>query len=623
MPTEQGGVPGGEPGPHHDGSSLYVGAQTPAFGDRVPVRVRVPRSAGVDTVWLRVVEDAEPRYLPATRSGSEDGEDWYTAEIRIHNPVTHYRALLDRGPAGYTWLNGTGEHSREVADRHDFRLTTFDPGPDWGPDAVVYQIFPDRFGRSRDAQHREPPGWAVPADWDDPVIHVGPDTPRQFYGGDLDGIVDHLDHLRDLGATAIYLTPIYPARSNHRYNATSFDGVDPLLGGDAALARLSAAAHAWGLQVIGDFTTNHSGDDHAWFTAARAGGPERGYYYFDDRDSQEDGVGFDGHGTYVSWMDHPSLPKFNLESAELRDRLFGPDDSVVARWLRPPFDLDGWRIDVANMTGRYGPFDHGHDVARELRATLDAVRPGSALLAEHCHDYSADLIGDGWQGAMNYAGFTRPVWSFLTATNNGLGFLGMPQRIPRRGGADAVATMRDFLASTPWKVAVRHWNLLASHDTPRFRTVTGDPALVRLGIGLQMTYPGAPMIFAGEEWGLEAVDGEHSRTPMPWHRPDTWDRDTLNAFRELIALRRDHPALRTGGLRWVIQTDDAIGYLRETAQERLLVVVARAPWSGAALPGRLAAGPPQTRYGGVDLIASEQLIAVPGDGPGVGVWQLA
>jgi alpha-glucosidase len=109
---------------------------------------------------------------------------------------------------------------------------------------------------------------------------------------------------------------------------------------------------------------------------------------------------------------------------------------------------------------------------------------------------------------------------------------------------------------------------------------------------------------------------------MPWHRPDTWDRDTLNAFRELIALRRAHPALRTGGLRWVIQTDDAIGYLRETAQERLLVVVARAPWSGAALPGRLAAGPPQTRYGGVDLIASEQLIAVPGDGPGVGVWQL-
>ena len=390
MPTTQGGVPGGEPGPHHDGSSLYVGDQTPRSGDRVPIRVRVPRSAGVDSVWLRVVEDAEPRYVRATAGGPAGGcddEDWYSAEIRVHNPVTHYRVLLDRAAAGYSWLNGAGEHTREVADRHDFRLTTYDPGPDWGPDAVVYQIFPDRFGRSR---ARDLPDWAVPADWDDPVEHVGPDTPRQCYGGDLDGIVDHLDHITDLGATAIYLTPIFPARSNHRYNATSFDCVDPLLGGDEALARLAGAAHARGLHLIGDFTTNHSGDDHAWFTAARAGGPERGFYYFTGP----------GPDDYVSWMDHPSLPKFNLESVDLRARLFGTGDSVVARWLRPPFDLDGWRIDVANMTGRYGPFDHGHDVARELRATLDAVRPGSALLAEHCHDYSADLVGDGWPGAM-------------------------------------------------------------------------------------------------------------------------------------------------------------------------------------------------------------------------------
>jgi alpha-glucosidase len=616
MPTNHGGVPGGEPGPHHDGSSLYVGAQTPAFGDQVPVRVRVPRSAGVDAVYLRVVEDAEPRYFKATASSHQDGEDWYTADIKVHNPVTHYRVLLDRAAAGYTWLNGTGEHSREVADRHDFRLTTYDPGPEWGPDSVVYQIFPDRFGRSRE---REMPDWAVPAQWSDPVIHVGPQTPLQFYGGDLDGVTEHLDHLTDLGVTAIYLTPIFPARSNHRYNATSFDRVDPLLGGDEALARLSTAAHGRGMHVIGDFTTNHSGDDHDWFTAAKAGGPERGFYYFDDHSD----AGFDNHGNYVSWMDHPTLPKFNLDSAELRGRLFGPGDSVVARWLRPPFDLDGWRIDVANMTGRYGPFDHGHDVARELRATLDAVRPGSALLAEHCHDYSADLIGDGWQGAMNYAGFTRPVWSWLTASDNGLGFLGMPQRIPRRRGADTVATMRDFLASTPWKVALRHWNLLASHDTPRFRTVTGDPVGVHLGVGLQMTYPGAPMIFAGEELGLEALDGEHARTPMPWSRPGSWDRGTLDAFRDLIAVRRAHPALRTGGLRWVIEADDAIGYLRETADERLLVVVARAPWSGATLPGRLAAGRPQTCYGGVDLVASERVIVVPGDGPGVGIWRLA
>ena len=531
----------------------------------------------------------------------------------MHNPVSSYRVLLSRGAAGYSWLNGTGEYSRDVPDQHDFRLTTYDPGPAWALDSVVYQVFPDRFARSAGADARRLPDWALPAAWDDEVIHDGPDTPRQVFGGDLDGIVDRLDHLVDLGATALYLTPIFPARSNHRYNASSFDHVDPVLGGDEALERLVKVAHDRGLHVIGDLTTNHSGDDHPWFQTALGdpGATERGFYYLR------------GDGSYATWLDHASLPKFDLESTELRERLFGRGDSVVARWLRPPFDLDGWRIDVANMTGRHGSFDHAVGVARELRATLDAVKPGSALLAEHCHDATGDLIGDGWQGTMNYAGFTRPLWSWLTASRNGLSFLGMPVGVPRRTGFDIVHSMRDFAASVPWKVACRHWNLLASHDTARFRTVTRDPALVRVGVGLQMTYVGAPMIFAGEELGLQGIDGEDARRPMPWRRPADWDSATLVAFRELIALRRRHSALRRGGLRWVIAADDAIGFLREDADEHLLVVLARGPWSGALLPAWLSAGErPAALYGAADLDITGGTIVVPGDGPSVGIWQL-
>ena len=605
-------LPIASPGAHHDGSGLYVPTQTPDLGDVVPIRVRVPRGTGVDSVFIRVVQDAEPMYVPAVPDGGDEYESWFTAELPVHNPITSYRVLIDRASAGYSWLNGTGEYFRDIADLHDFRLTVYPPGPDWALDSVVYQVFPDRFAKS-DAVREKPP-WALAAGWEDEVIHHGPDTPRQFFGGDLDGIRQHLDHLAELGANLLYLTPIFPAKSNHRYNASSFNHVDPLLGGDDGLIRLAQEVHRRGMRIVGDLTTNHSGDDHHWFTTALSDpqADERRFYYVAD------------DGSYAAWLGHASLPKFDLESPELRDRMFGQQDSTVARWLRDPFDLDGWRIDVANMTGRYGQHDHANSVAREIRATMDAVRPDSVLLAEHCHDATGDLTGEGWQGTMNYAGFTRPVWSWLTSSDNGLGFLGMPVGVPRRPGLATMTTMRDFAASVPWKVACRNWNLLGSHDTPRIRTLTGSRELVAVAAGLQMTHIGSPMIFAGEELGFEGVDGEDSRRPIPWQRRDGWDNETFTVFKDLIALRQSHPALRRGGLRWMIATDDALGYLRETVDERILVVASRAPWSGALLPNWLCGdGTPQILYGASDLRVTGGALVVPGDGPFIGVWRLA
>ena len=606
------GIPTIGLGPHHDGSAVYVENAVPQIGDLVPVRIRVPQGAGVDVVRVRTIQDAEPTFVEAKSDGVSNGEEWFVAEVDVHNPVTSYRVQLDRGPLGYSWLNGAGEHHRDIPDAHDFRLTTFDPGPDWALDAVVYQVFPDRFALS--GARREVPDWAVPAEWDDTVVHQGPDTPLQFFGGDLDGIRQHLAHLKYLGVNSLYLTPVFPARSNHRYNASTFASVDPLLGGDEALARLAAAVHAEGMTVIGDLTTNHSGDDHPWFTAASAdpNSPERSFYYMDE------------NGDYISWLGYKTLPKFDLDSAELRERMFGTDDSVIARWLREPFNLDGWRIDVANMTGRQGVHDHGDAVAKLIRETLDVVRPNSVLLAEYTNDFTPDLRGDGWQGSMNYAGFGRPVWSWLASAEYEQSLFGIPYRLARRSGRSSVATMREFAAAVPWKVASRHWNLTSSHDTARIKTVSGSPEMVRIAAALLFTYLGTPMIFAGDELGLEGVNGEDSRRPMPWHLPHSWDHATLDAYRDLIAVRQAHPALRRGGLRWVLETDDAIGFLRESADERILVVVSRSPWSGALLPASLTAqGETETLYGNVDLHVTGGAIVLPGDGPSAGIWRLA
>src|SRR5664279_3475628 len=251
----------------------------------------------------------------------------------------------------------------------------------------MYQVFPDRFARSAAADTHPAPEWAIASQWDEPVDPVLPGRSQQFYGGDLDGITEHLDHLLSLGVTMLYLTPVFPARSNHRYDASSFVDVDELLGGREALIRLVGEAHARGLKVIGDLTTNHSGDAHEWFQAAlgKPDAPEGDFYYFTN----------DEHTEYVGWLGTPTLPKFNWNSHELRRRFIEGDDSVVAHWLKAPYNFDGWRVDVANMTGRMGAEDLNEEVRQIIRRTMEDVNPDTVLLAESTNDAASDLQGDG------------------------------------------------------------------------------------------------------------------------------------------------------------------------------------------------------------------------------------
>ena len=604
--------------PHHDGSPLYVADEAPALGARVTLRCRTSTRQPVSGVWVRSTPDAEVHFDPAVVDRRTDQEVWWRAEMTMRNPVQRYRFLVSYADGGYVWLTGAGVVDHDVTDAFDFVVSTYSPVPDWGRDAVVYQIFPDRFARSAAADAREVPRWAHPADWDEqPAFGPGPRTPRQLYGGDLDGVTEHLDHVAALGADAIYLTPFFPAESNHRYNASTFDRVDPLLGGDAALQRLVAAAHARGWRVLGDLTTNHTGDTHEWFQTARSdpASAERGYYYFD-----EDGT------SYESWFGVPSLPKLDHTNDDVRRLLVDGPDSVVARWLRAPYSLDGWRIDVANMTGRRSDVDVAHEVARRVRATATQVRPDALVVAEHGHDASGDLAGDGWHGTMNYAGFTAPVWTWLHGGDEGVEGFGLPVPLPRRGGGPVTATMREFLGRFGWRAFTSSWNILGSHDTPRIRTVTRSPPLHRLAAGLQFTLPGVPMVFAGDEIGLEGAVGEDSRRPMPWHRPQTWDRATLSTYSSLTRLRREHVALRRGGLRWAHVGDDVLVYLREHPEERLLVVAAR-----AAGTVRLPAGPLGLRDGSVlfatsagarHLQADAATVTLTVAGPGLAVHAL-
>jgi alpha-glucosidase len=529
---------------------------------------------------------------------------WYVGDVPVHNPVAAYRVLLDE-PGGYRWLNGRGLHARDVPDAGDFRLTVHDPAPAWMDTSVVYQVFPDRFARSGQ-RTGDLPDWALPAGWDDEPIASGPGVAQQYFGGDLPGVEQRLDDLQRLGVDTLYLTPVFPGRSNHRYDASTFDHVDPLLGGDEALRSLLQAAHARGLRILGDLTTNHTGNGHEWFVEALAdpSTAERELYYFDP--SLPAG--------YESWLGIPNLPKLDWRSAELRRRMSG----VTRRWLDA--GLDGWRIDVANMTGRYRGIELTREVGQLIRG---ALTEDALLVAEHGYDFRRDLDGTGWHGAMNYAGFLRPAWSWLLGEEPPAElrkqFWGVPSGVPRAGGAATVGAMRAFRSGLPWQSVLHSWTLLDSHDTARFRTVTGSRERQLVGVGLQMTSPGVPMVFAGDEIGLEGEWGEDARRTMPWDAPDTWDRQLLEAFRRLIALRRSSDALARGGIRYAHVSDDAIAFLRESPSERLLVLAARASHEPVRLT--LDARELEPLLGG-EPVAVNGSVELPGDGPAFHVWRV-
>ena len=583
--------------PHHDGSDLCVLERPEKLGGTAVVRLRLPRASSAERVVLRYEADGEPRSVEAVVDEETGDEVWWRAAFPVWNPVTRYRFLLVGGDYGYAWLNGLGLTRHEIADSDDFVITVGSSGPDWHLSSVVYEIFPDRFASSGAA--RDAPAWAVPRAWDALPTGRGRDTPHELYGGDLAGIEQHLDQIQALGANVIYLTPFFPAGSTHRYDATTFRHVDPLLGGDEALGSLAEAAHARGIRLVGDITLNHTGDKHEWFEAARAdaSAPERNFYYFGDSVP----------GGYESWLGHPTLPKLDWRSNELRTRFAG----VLGRYL--DLGLDGWRVDVANMVGRYRDVDLNRDVSQWARAHVEPA----LLIAEHGHDFRPDLAARGWHGVMNYGGFLRPLWTWLLRDDphpeQQEQFWGIPVGVPSLDGPVAMGSLRRFRAGVPWESVLHSWNLLDSHDTARFRTIAGLRERHLVGVGMQMTMPGVPMLYAGDELGLEGAWGEDARRTIPWNDRAAWDHEFLEEVRALTALRRSSEALARGGLRFVHVSADAVAYLRETRGERLLCLASRAPHDPVPTPFTAL----ETLYG-----EDAQNGVLPADGPAFHLWRI-
>jgi alpha-glucosidase len=354
-----------------------------------------------------------------------------------------------------------------------------------------------------------------------------------------------------------------------------YTSIDPHLGGETGLLMLRQALDDHQMRLVLDIVPNHCGVTHPWFVAAQRDphAPTSEFFIF-RRHPHE----------YESWLGVKTLPKLNYRSVRLREIMYAGHDAIMRHWLRPPYRIDGWRIDVANMLGRLGPDNLGHKIGRGIRRAVKAEQPDAYLLGEHFFDGTPHLQGEELDATMNYQGFTFPIWRWLG------GFEFNPQRPEADPRPIATETVADqwtaFRAAIPWQIASQQFNLLGSHDTPRIRTIVGnDLARVRVAMTLLFCYPGAPCIYYGDEIGLTGGGDPDCRRPMPWDE-STWDHDLRTFVQQLVRLRRSAPALRWGGFQQLYAYGETIAFQREAPEQRLIIVARRSDDGQRTLPIR-------------------------------------
>jgi glycosidase len=475
--------------------------------------------------------------------------------------------------------------------------TAAEAPPAWVADAVFYQIFPDRFARS--PQVAKPAGleaWGSP-----PTVHG-------YQGGDLIGVVEHLDWLVDLGVNAVYLNPIFQSASNHRYHTHDYYRVDPLLGGNEAFAHLVEACHDRGIKVVLDGVFNHASRGFLQFNDLLENGEQSPWAdWWVIHDWPLNAYDPDGRANYDAWWGIPALPEFNTANSEVREYLM----QVAEHWAAQ--GIDGWRLDVPAEITTEGFWE-------EFRTRVRRVNPDLYIVGELWHDAS-DWINDGtrFDGAMNYL-FTGYTVSFAAGASvvsehtEGLSY----QATPALNALTYGDRIDQLLNTYREQATLANLNLLGSHDTVRLLTLAGDDrASVVLCTLLLLTFPGAPCIYYGDEVGMPGARDPDNRRAFPWHDVASWDRDLLEAHRALIALRHHHPALRSGDYRRIWPPAGEGGRmlhlaLRRGGDERLMVAVNAGDEAEVAVIARvdLPTGAPRLLWGEGALTTGEHHVRI-------------
>lgn len=604
-----------------DGGPNFVQPMEPKAGDEVKIRFRTARE-NVEHVYFCAGEERTEMKL----ASRDRLFDFYETHITVDEEAVKYYFEVHAG-GKVCFFNKMGPR-KELDSFFNYEITPGFSTPDWAKGAVFYQIYVDRFANgdpSNDVLDREYIYIGEPvtrvADWNKYPAKMGV---REFYGGDLQGVLDHLDYLQELGVDVLYLNPIFVSPSNHKYDIQDYDYVDPhfttiavdegevlpegslnniqatkyisrvtdkrnLEASNAFFVKFVEEVHRRGMRVILDGVFNHCGSFNKWMDAERLYenqyGYEKGAYvdknspyhnYFKFYNEEE----WPYNEEYDGWWGHRTLPKLNYEESR---QLYEYILKIGRKWVSPPYNVDGWRLDVAADLG-YGE-EMNHQFWRDFRTAVKEANPEAIILAEHYDDPREWLEGDQWDTVMNYNAFMEPVTWFFT---------GMEKHSDEKR-SDLLGNTRAFLDSMMYHMSRFQYpsllvsmNELSNHDHSRFLTRTNqtvgrtesmgpeaadanvNKGIMRAAVMLQMTWPGAPTLYYGDEAGVTGWTDPDNRRTYPWGHED---QGLIEYHRKMIRIHKEHEALLTGSLKYLEGAYKVICYGRFTAREKMVVLI--------------------------------------------------
>ena len=606
-----------------DGTEGYVYPPEPKENELVTFRFRTAKD-DADRVGLVTSADTYVMEKECTQ-----GEfDYYMFEVRLGAEPFRYCFEVQSGTEKYYY--GRCGISREILEYYNFVVVPGFSTPDWAKGAVMYQIFTDRFYNGDKSNDVETNEYYYIGDysrrvtnWDKYPANMGV---REFYGGDLQGVMDKLDYLQELGVEVVYFNPLFVSPSNHKYDIQDYDYIDPHYGkivddggevlpdgvtdnsqatkykkrttglknleaSNELFIKLVEELHRRGMKVILDGVFNHCGSFNKWMDRERiyegekdyepgayisADSPYRSYFRF----FKEEPENWPYNGNYDGWWGHDTLPKLNYEdSVKLENYIL----YIGRKWVSPPYNVDGWRLDVAADLGRSN--EYNHDFWKKFRTAVKDANPSALILAEHYGDPSDWLKGDEWDTVMNYDAFMEPITWFLT----GMEKHSDEAREELLGNIDNfIGSMAHHMSNMLTPSLQVAMNELSNHDHSRFLTRTNhmvgrvehlgpeaaneyvNKAVMREAVVMQMTWVGAQTIYYGDEAGVCGFTDPDNRRTYPWGRED---HELIAFHKEAIRIHKEHPALRTGSLKILGGEENVLAYARFKGNDRIVIVI--------------------------------------------------
>lgn len=608
-----------------DGSMNYRIPQEPMADEDVRVRIRTERE-NVEVVTLIYKNQEQVHKIKAKRIYCDKLFDYYEAIIPKSQHQTEYYFELKAGMAT-CYYNSRGVMDEPI-EYYNFRISPGYKTPDWAKGAVMYQIFVDRFyngDTSNDVEDREyfyiGDYTSKVKDWEKFPAYMGV---REFYGGDLKGVKEKLDYLQSLGVEVLYFNPIFVSPSNHKYDIQDYDYIDPHYGvilkdegqclpdwekenskasryicrvtdktnleaSNSFFIELVEEIHKRGMKVILDGVFNHCGSFNKWLDRERIYEKEEGYEkgaYVDENSPYRSFFQFFNenawpyNSSYDGWWGHDTLPKLNYEAS---DTLYEYIMDIAKKWVSPPYNVDGWRLDVAADLGHSG--EYNHKFWRDFRRVVKEANPDAIILAEHYGDAGTWLQGDQWDTVMNYDAFMEPITWFLTGVEKHSDEYREDLKNNYDSFQGAMTHHMSRFHTQSLQVAM---NQLSNHDHSRFltrtngrvgRVQTAGPESASEGIKkgvfkeaviMQMTWPGAPTIYYGDEAGVCGWTDPDNRRSYPWGKED---KELIEFHKEMIKIHKKSKALRIGSLKLLHGEYGIISYGRFTKEEKYVIAI--------------------------------------------------